>query len=247
MKKIKLTKVIASTLMVASILALNPIRANAEWRKDSKGWWYAVGNSYYKNQWKQIGGDWYYFGYNGYLVQNRIEDGYYLNSDGAWATGSEEIQAYAKILTNPRLLKDKYGLSIPNSLIKSNTSYSADIVDINKDGIYEALVGSETSHADAKTSVFTYKNGNIQFAGDLGNDVYYSEKQNVLLGSVMFQGNQNGGVYKLEDGKLIKVHSFELINNLFKESYVIDGESVTKEQSNKFFEQYGENNMYIRK
>lgn len=58
MKKIKLIKVIASTLMVASILALNPIRANAEWRKDFKGWWYAVGNSYYKNQWKQIGLNW---------------------------------------------------------------------------------------------------------------------------------------------------------------------------------------------
>ena len=38
MKKLKLTKVIAITLVAASVLALNPIGANAEWKQDAKGW-----------------------------------------------------------------------------------------------------------------------------------------------------------------------------------------------------------------
>ena len=46
MKKLKLTKVIASTLVVISVLALNPIGANAEWKRDHTGWWYTEGNSW---------------------------------------------------------------------------------------------------------------------------------------------------------------------------------------------------------
>ena len=45
MKKLKLTKVIASLLVVASVLALKPIGASASWRQDSKGWWYTIDSS----------------------------------------------------------------------------------------------------------------------------------------------------------------------------------------------------------
>lgn len=72
MKKLKLTKVIASTLVVASVLALNPIGASAEWERGSKpinqegihgnrpAYWYKEGDSW-ATGWKQIEGDWYYF------------------------------------------------------------------------------------------------------------------------------------------------------------------------------------------
>ena len=87
MKKLKLTKIIASTLIVASVLALNPIGASAEWKSDVRGWWYADGNSYYTG-WNQIDGNWYYFydsGENfGYLAQNQVINGYSVNSDGVW-------------------------------------------------------------------------------------------------------------------------------------------------------------------
>lgn len=46
MKKLKLTKLIDSTLAIASVLALNPIGVNAEWIQDNKGWWYTEGNSW---------------------------------------------------------------------------------------------------------------------------------------------------------------------------------------------------------
>lgn len=41
MKKFKLTKLIASTLVAISVVALNPIGVSAEWRQDSTGWWYS--------------------------------------------------------------------------------------------------------------------------------------------------------------------------------------------------------------
>ena len=81
MKKFKLTKVIASTLIVASVLALNPIGVSAEWKQDSTGWWYTDGESWYTG-WKSIDGKLYYFNNDGYMVHDTTIDGYKLSSDG---------------------------------------------------------------------------------------------------------------------------------------------------------------------
>ncbi|MBE6086490.1 MAG: cell wall-binding protein [Clostridium beijerinckii] len=89
MKKLKLTKVIASVLVVASILLLNPIGASAEWQQNSNGWRYAEGDSYAKG-WRYISGNWYYFGTFGYMDKNKDVDGWYLDDSGA---GIECIKA----------------------------------------------------------------------------------------------------------------------------------------------------------
>ncbi|MVX63365.1 hypothetical protein GKZ28_06590 [Clostridium chromiireducens] len=81
-------RLIASSLVVASILALNPIKANAEWIQDNNGWKYTEGNSYVKGTWKSINGNWYYFFADGYMAHNTSIDGYYVNSSGAWVTNS---------------------------------------------------------------------------------------------------------------------------------------------------------------
>ena len=83
MKKLKLTKVIASSLIVASVLALNPIGASAEWKQNYTGWWYTDGSSW-ATGWKLIDGNWYYFNSDGYMAHDTIIDGYKLGSDGAW-------------------------------------------------------------------------------------------------------------------------------------------------------------------
>lgn len=46
MKKLKLTKLIMSLLVVALVLLLNSVGANAEWKQDSNGWWNTEGNSW---------------------------------------------------------------------------------------------------------------------------------------------------------------------------------------------------------
>ena len=89
MKKFKLTKVIASTLIIASVLALNPIGANAEWRQDNKGWWYAEGSSWAIGE-RRIDGHYYYFEDNGYMmtgwrkINGRLK---YFDNDGCQKTG----------------------------------------------------------------------------------------------------------------------------------------------------------------
>jgi len=73
MRRLKLTKTIASLLIVASILVLNPIGANAEWKQDSNGWWNTDGSSY-SIGWKEIDGKWYYFGQDGYMKTGWLKD-----------------------------------------------------------------------------------------------------------------------------------------------------------------------------
>ncbi|EKQ56798.1 MULTISPECIES: transglutaminase domain-containing protein [unclassified Clostridium] len=98
MKRLKLTKIITSSLIISSALLLNPISAHAEWKKDSKGWWYASKNSWYTG-WKLIDGNWYYFYSNGYMAHDTTIDGYYLSSGGAW-TDSTNTSLREQILEN---------------------------------------------------------------------------------------------------------------------------------------------------
>lgn len=88
MIKIKLIKAIASSLIVASLLALNPIGASASWRQNSTGWWYTVGNSW-ATGWIQIDGKWYYFSSVGYMAHDTVIDGFKLGSDGSWVSTQE--------------------------------------------------------------------------------------------------------------------------------------------------------------
>lgn len=83
MKRMRLTKIIASSLMVASVLALNPIGASAEWRQDSTGWWYSEGSSW-ATGWRQLNGKWYYFNTSGYMAHDTVIGEYKIGSDGAW-------------------------------------------------------------------------------------------------------------------------------------------------------------------
>lgn len=88
MKKVQLTKAIASLLIAVSALALNSVGANAEWKQDSNGWWNTEGSSWSVG-WKQIDGKWYCFGQDGYMVYDTIIDGYKLGSDGVWIESTQ--------------------------------------------------------------------------------------------------------------------------------------------------------------
>lgn len=70
MKRLKLTKMIASLLVVASVLALNPIGASAEWKQVS----------------------------NGYTANDTTVNGYKLGSDGAWIQDIQNKSSNVKVL-----------------------------------------------------------------------------------------------------------------------------------------------------
>lgn len=85
MQKLKLTKLLARILVIASVLTLNPIAASAEWKQNNTGWWYTEGNSWARG-WRVINGSLYYFKANGYMVNDSInmyfDKEYGLNSSG---------------------------------------------------------------------------------------------------------------------------------------------------------------------
>ena len=80
MKKLKSTKLIASSLIVASVLALNPIGASAERRRssDDSEW----RNSYNHSEWRNSSIDGYYLNYNGAWNTNTYKDGDVINISG---------------------------------------------------------------------------------------------------------------------------------------------------------------------
>ena len=70
-------RILASFVMLISLLAITPVGVSAEWRRDNKGWWYTEGDSWV-NGWKHIDGKWYYFYATGYMAQNTKIDSYIL-------------------------------------------------------------------------------------------------------------------------------------------------------------------------
>lgn len=93
MKKLKIIKIIASSLVIISALASNAIEANAEWKQDSNGWWYTEGNLWAIG-WREICDNWYYFNENGYMKKGWLLDNgkwYFLDSNGAMQTGTIQV------------------------------------------------------------------------------------------------------------------------------------------------------------
>jgi len=105
MKYFKLRKAIASLLIATSILSINPIGANAEWKSDNIGWWYTEGNSY-ATGWRQIDGKWYCFTLNGYMLHDITVNGCIFGSDGTWLNGHAKTQ--------------KISVAYPSNWIKSS-------------------------------------------------------------------------------------------------------------------------------
>lgn len=81
MVKKHLAKAIAVTMIVTSVLALNPTGVSASWKQDNSGWWYTEGNSWVTG-WRNIDKKWYYFYPNGYMAHNTVRDNYYINGNG---------------------------------------------------------------------------------------------------------------------------------------------------------------------
>ena len=90
MKKLRLTKVIASTLVAASVLALIPIGANAEWKHSNNGWWNTEKS--YITGWQFIKGNYYYYNIDGAMVHDTNVDGYYLDASGAMDPNKDRVQ-----------------------------------------------------------------------------------------------------------------------------------------------------------
>lgn len=94
---LKVKRIIAGCIATISLLVMNPVQANAEWKQDSAGWCYTEGNLR-ATGWKQIDTNWYYFDLNGYMAYDTIIDGYYVNNYGAWSNNIPSSAVYNKIM-----------------------------------------------------------------------------------------------------------------------------------------------------
>ncbi|GEP64502.1 hypothetical protein CBE01nite_22700 [Clostridium beijerinckii] len=216
MKRLKLTKIIAGSLIALSVLALNPIGASAQWKQDSKGWWDSEGSSWSKG-WKDINGKWYYFDYDtGYMKHDEIVEGYYVDSNGVYVNNpSEEIKEYAKIIKSDdwydRItngMKWQRGFTA-NSMIEVNAPLRGIVMDFNNDGTKEMIVTNESQNS---ISVVTYNKGNINVLKSI--DVTYAEysgyskSENVFFVYGYFQGSNEIKGYKVDNNELKEVYFY---------------------------------------
>lgn len=90
MKKI-IKRLAITSLLAVSIVAILPIGASAEWKKDSQKNYYWLENGVKAKGWKLINGSWYNFTNDGKMQVSWIEDNgnwYYLWSNGTMAYDS---------------------------------------------------------------------------------------------------------------------------------------------------------------
>lgn len=99
-----LKRTIATLVAAICIFAVNTVGVNAEWKKDTRGWWYSEGSSWAVG-WRNIDGKWYYFYDDGYMAECTTKDGCYVDEQGAWVDDSSFNTSAAKAI---QLVKDKY-------------------------------------------------------------------------------------------------------------------------------------------
>lgn len=90
MRKLKLSNVIMSLLVLISVLTLNSIGANAEWKHSTNGWWNTEKS--YMTGWQFIKGNYYYYNIDGAMVHDTNVDGYYLDASGAMDPSKDRVQ-----------------------------------------------------------------------------------------------------------------------------------------------------------
>nr|WP_312291973.1 hypothetical protein [Clostridium chromiireducens] len=106
MKRLQLTKVIASLLIGFSVFAFNPIKASAyvgqiitadehtryadssQWRYQNGRWMCGTNEQPFVNTWVCTNGSWYYIGTDGYMKTNLFINNYYVNDSGQWIIGA---------------------------------------------------------------------------------------------------------------------------------------------------------------
>ena len=77
-----------SVLMLASTFTPVSVQAAGGWKQNKTGWWWEEDNgSYPTKSWKNIGGTWYYFDGNGYMVTGWLKLSRLVLSDGKRSNG----------------------------------------------------------------------------------------------------------------------------------------------------------------
>lgn len=187
MRNKRTAKIIAGALVAISMISLNPVGANAAWKKDSTGWWYTEGSSW-ATGWRLIDGNWYYFHGNGYMAQNESIDGYYVDSNGQWTQRKLTIDEAVNLLIKNRSAYDYVDYS--------RLSKSSFLREINVDSS-EERVGSANLFDIIGRSESVYRFGFSGFSiyvGSISGRIY------------LYSGGSGAGyIDRIENGQSINI------------------------------------------
>jgi len=95
MKHKFLNKLIAASVITSTIIALAPVKANAEWIKNYDGNWSYIEGYNFATGWKQISSKWYFFDSLGQMRTGWISSNgewYYADLSGEMQTGVIQIE-----------------------------------------------------------------------------------------------------------------------------------------------------------
>lgn len=203
MKKQNLKKIITMGLIATSLIAVAPMKANAEWKQDNTGWYYTEGNSCVKDSWKQINGKWYHFDWQGYMETGWIQGyvskfgandapNYYLDKDGSMVTGT-------KIINGVECHFDSNGkwLGFTDDELIKLTGAKQGVASIEYDN------NDTTDYSGAWGDGF-YCKDNIEWSarGYMDDMIYLKDNKKVLNGYVGGLGWSCGNY--IENGKLVR-------------------------------------------
>ncbi|NFI56365.1 N-acetylmuramoyl-L-alanine amidase family protein [Clostridium botulinum] len=90
MKKVALKKLLAAVIIATSIITVFPMKAYADWNKNSNGTWNYTEGIYKVKGWKNVEGTWYFFDNNGDMKKGWIKDNdkwYFASESGAMKNG----------------------------------------------------------------------------------------------------------------------------------------------------------------
>ena len=91
--KNRIFKIACFSILMATLFS--GISFAGTWVKTGSLWRYRVGKHFYRNQWAEIDGEWYYFKPTGSMARNQEIDGKYLGEDGKRDQAQEQAMAEA--------------------------------------------------------------------------------------------------------------------------------------------------------
>lgn len=207
MKKLKF---IASLLLAISVLTLNSVGVNAQWKQDPNGWWNTEGNSWTVG-WKEIDSKWYYFNSDGYMAHDTTIDGYKIGSDGAWIQSTQNVSADSE---KDEKTAENYLENQGYKIITRRGKTSEYILEKNmlwgSSGNYAEVWGVQRVEPDKYFGKqitgynFIVKNNPLEKIYNVNTNVYVMVSGGQVIGGTSFpDGNFVGGCYSL-DGKTLE-------------------------------------------
>lgn len=184
------TKIIAGALVAVSMMALNPIGANAAWKKNSTGWWYTEGSSW-ATGWRLIDGKWYYFHGSGYMAQNESINGCYVDSNGQWVQRKLSVDEALNLVIKNRTAYDyiDYSEMTRNSFLGEINVNSSEHT-VGPTNLFDIIGRSESVYC------FRYFGSTI-YVGTVSGKVYLSSG-----------GSWISYIYKIENGQGICMYEW---------------------------------------